>query len=422
MGGHGGEHGRRRGRRHRGQLVGRRPGPGEVAGGPADLDGGGQQRRPIQTCAALLQGARDGGRRRAGVAPGQLEQGQAGHGVAAAAGGGPVLGLGPVEPALEAVQLAGLVVGQAEGGVGRVGQVSAGGLRGGGGVRPPAGHLGELRAVHQALAPVGDEAGLGVAPLAERGGPLRRPGQVEQPQALDDHRAVGDAGDDRPHLAGHDRYHHLVEAGDAPPGVAGGEEGLAVAEDPQGGQVGVAPPAADGDRLLSQGGGRRGVVVEGGEQAGHENVAGRRAVAGVDDQRVGPGQPTAGLRHLPAEHEAEAEQDGPAGGVAWLTPVDRGPVGRLPRPGAVVVAPGEVGGDRVALEVVAGERPARPRLGEGGAGVGPRPAGGGVERPFQRRGHGACSLSHRPADGHAAARPGEGAALLGGDGERSLVR
>ena len=75
----------------------------------------------------------------------------------------------------------------------RIGQAPACGLGRRDRVGPVAGRLLELRAVDQALASVGHQVGLGVAPRTERVGPLGGPRDIEELHALEDDRAVHDA-------------------------------------------------------------------------------------------------------------------------------------------------------------------------------------------------------------------------------------
>ena len=75
----------------------------------------------------------------------------------------------------------------------RVGQAPTGGLGARDRVGPVTGCLLELRSVDQALAAVGHQVGLRVAPRTERIGPLGRPLEIEQLHAFEDDRAVDDA-------------------------------------------------------------------------------------------------------------------------------------------------------------------------------------------------------------------------------------
>ena len=98
------------------------------------------------------------------------------------------------------------------------------------GVRPGTLQLHDLRAVHQALAAIGNEVRLRRAPLAERRRPLLGPAQVEDLLAFPDHRAVDDPDTDRRHLAGGDGHHDLVEQRHAFRGLPRSEERLADAD------------------------------------------------------------------------------------------------------------------------------------------------------------------------------------------------
>ena len=74
---------------------------------------------------------------------------------------------------------------------------------------------------------------------------FRRALQVEQLHALEDDRAVHDAGCDRPHLARGHRHHCLVEPRGATGRVVECDQCLAVPQGPERGQVGVTEPATD---------------------------------------------------------------------------------------------------------------------------------------------------------------------------------
>ena len=97
--GHGLEHRRRGCGGDGGQLVRRGAGPGQVAGGPEDVDRGSEQGRALERVRTLLQRPPDRLGRGRRVPPVQRQQGQPRHRVEAVAGGLGVLVLGLVERA-----------------------------------------------------------------------------------------------------------------------------------------------------------------------------------------------------------------------------------------------------------------------------------------------------------------------------------
>ena len=162
----------------------------------------------------------------------------------------PVVGLpegllGQRELAPQPVQLAALVDRQPQGWLGRLGQPLAGapGLGQRVGPQPVRGH--DLRAVHQALPAEGHQIGLGLAPVAQRAGPLPGPAQVIELVAGADHRAIGHAGDQRRHLSGGHRGHRLVQQHQPLGRATHGYQRLPLAHPAQGHQVAVTVAITD---------------------------------------------------------------------------------------------------------------------------------------------------------------------------------
>ena len=179
-------------------------------------------------------------------------------------------------------------------------------------VGPLAGGLLELRPVHQALAAVGHQVGLGVAPRAAappvhsdaRGRSnscmhSRITAQYTMPEVIG------------PDLAGRHRHHHLVEPGHAGGDVAHRDQRLAVPQRAERPKVGVIEPVAElrgPDRQVAR---RLGIArLERAQQLGDQQVPRSRAVDfGVDDDPLGPAQPPACLRHLAAQHQAQRQPE-----------------------------------------------------------------------------------------------------------------
>ena len=168
---------------------------GGVAGGEHDLDVGGEQTCPRDRVLGFVEGPADHGVGGFEPSLGESQQRQAGLGVAAELAGALVGGLGAVEVADQAEEVALDGVGGGEGGgVDGCGEPIAGvsGLDEGFGPRPE--QLEDLGAVQEAVAAVEHELLLGVAPADERLRPRSASAEVEQLRAGVDHRAVGVTG------------------------------------------------------------------------------------------------------------------------------------------------------------------------------------------------------------------------------------
>ena len=318
------------------------------------------------------------------------EQGEPGLGVVAALAGLPVGGLRLVGLAAQPVQLGDLVHRPAERRLhGGGGQPLAGQPRLVHRVRPVAGLLHDLGAVHQALPAVGHELGLGRAPGAERGGPLAGAAQVVDVVAGLDGGAVDEAAGDRPDLACGDRGHHLVEQGDAGREVTAHDQRLAQSVPAERHQVGLLGALADRGGLLEDRVRRRrpAAAEQGLERRREQQVAARRAVEVVLlDQSLTAGDPAAAAGRLTAHDERhrqpERAQRGPLGVVLAEVLL----VGPLPGSGAVVVPAGQVGRGRELLEGGGVERCLGGRGGEFVGRGGPRLPLEGVASPVQSAG------------------------------------
>ena len=99
----------------------------------------------------------------------------------------------------------------------------------------------------QAVSPIGDKVGLGIAPAAECGRPFLGPPQIEELRTAGDHRAVGDSGVHRRHLARRDPDHDLVQQSHAGGTLALHDQTHALAEARHRHQVGVVEALADCD-------------------------------------------------------------------------------------------------------------------------------------------------------------------------------
>ena len=248
--------------------------------------------------------------------------------------------LGGLVLAAEPVQLAALVPRVAH--RRRPVEPGARGLRRGGRLRPRTPHPQHLGAVDQALAAVGDEVGVGVAPRAQREDPLLGAGDLEQPLAGDDRSAGDQPRGLRRERVGLDGDHGLVHEGDAAVPVAELDQRLATTEPADGGHVGVGVPLTqlhDLDEPLER---RRGIA--GLEQAQRHRCQQQAAFGTVEvaEELVGPGQPArprparpSSIRPNPSQNALRAAA-GPAPGVDAGLDGPGGPV-------VPAVGPGEVG-------------------------------------------------------------------------------
>ena len=272
--------------------------------------------------------------------------------------------LGGSHVATETVDLGVLVVGRPGGRMGWFAEPGGGALGRCRGAVPRAVEAQQLSTVHEALAAVGDEVGLRVAPIAERSRPLLGAPQIEVFLAQFDHGAVDDAGHDRRDLAGGDRDHRLVEQRHPLAVTPVGDECLARAEAAEGGEVVVTAACAGGSCLLEAD--ERRVRVAGDE--GDERIS---AVEVARSTRTGPcrseelaatREPAMGRCQLSTEHQTDPQpEDAPQRGVD-VAIGDTLAVGSCPGDAALVVAPGEVGGDGQLLQI----RRAQRRIGVGG--------------------------------------------------------
>ena len=214
--------------------------------------------------------------------------------------------------------------------------------------------------MNKALPPIRHQVWLRVAPVAQRSGPLRRAADVVELQALDDDRAVHDAGHDRPDLAAGDRHHHLVEPADALRNLAHGDERLAVAEHTQCPKIGITEVSSELGGPQRQAHGGRGVVLERAEKPRNQHIAGRRAVAASLVQvPLGSCQPSARHGHLALQQQAQCEHARAASRSRPIARLQLRAVRFLPRLRTRAVLTYQIRGDRQPLEVIPGRRAPR---------------------------------------------------------------
>ena len=299
----------------------------------------------------------------------------------------------------EAVKLALLVVGQADGWVRRIRQVAARRPRGGDRLRPPAGDLLQLRPVNKALPAIRHQIRLRIAPVTQRSSPLRRAADVVEPQALDDDRAVHDARHHRPDLAAGDRHHHLVEPADPLGHLAHRDKRLAVAEHPQRPKIGISGAPADRRGPQREIRGQRGFGVERAEKPRNQHVTRRRAVeARLCEHPLGSRQPSARPGHLTLQEQAQGQQGRAASRRRPIARLERRPVSIFPRVCALVVLADQIRGHRQPLEILRGKGTGPSRRRQRVIRLSPRPAGEGATRRIDHRSHAEFILAHHRGD------------------------
>jgi hypothetical protein len=250
--------------------------------------------------------------------------------------------------------------------------------------------LHDLGAVHQALPAKRHQIRLPGAPVAQRRRPLRRSPQVEDPLAVQDHRAVDDPGHDRRHLTGRDRHHGLVEQPHTLPAPVQLDQGLAHAEPGERQQVRVAEAVTD-LRGHAAGGIRAGGIGgrHGPERDQDQQIPLLDAVQPlVVEQPPGSGQPAAALGLLAPEQHEEGQPEAAAGGAGDVVQAQPPAMRTRPELIALVIPARQVRGGRQPLEIL-GPKPRRVvRGGELGIRLHPRLRSKGLPPPLQSANHG----------------------------------
>ena len=285
----------------------------------------------------------------------QAQQREARCGLPARSARRAVRPLGGVQLAAQPVQLALLVAapGRAPGAAGsaslawpRSASASASG--------PGAVGLEDLRPVHEALAAVGHEVGLGRAPVVQGVASTRRRGGGRHVHACLDHRAVDDPGDDRRYLSGGHPHHDLVEVLHALRDATVGDRDLAGQQDAQRAQVVVAGLVAELDDGGRAGrGGHEVAALECSERdRHHQQAAGDARSRSARNEPLAAGLPCVGLGHLSREHQDEPEPERAPCSSFAIAHREPGIVTSTPGDRALLVHPGEIRGDGEPLEIV----------------------------------------------------------------------
>ena len=221
---------------------------GEVGGGEHDLDVRRQQLRPPKRVGRLRGRAPDRCRGGLHVALGEAQQRLPRLGLQAEAARLTVSVLSCHELAPEAEHLA-LAVGRLR--CRRRVLAIREALAGPAGlhqcVGPGAVQLHDLRTMEQARSGERHQVGLLLAPRRQGERPLLGAAQLVDLIAALDHAAVDEPAHDRRQLAGGDRHHRLVQAGEPVPNAAQRGERAALVDQPDGDEVAVAEALADLD-------------------------------------------------------------------------------------------------------------------------------------------------------------------------------
>ena len=168
----------------------------------------------------------------------------------------------------------------------------------------------------EALAAEAHHLGLGVAPIAQRPGPLLRPAELERLLAALDRPAVDDPGDDRRELVRCRGDHRLVEEAQALGATSGHHEHVTALMGGEGEQIHVAVFRADiRDSAESFGRGLEIALAHLLEGEGNHQVAVLDRVGRlVLDQALPAAKPAARGAHLAATGAVEADPDRAASG------------------------------------------------------------------------------------------------------------
>ena len=183
--------------------------------------------------------------------------------------------------------------------------------------------------MHEALAAERDEIRLFLAPAAQCSRPLTGAFRVECLAARTDHRAVGDAGDDRVYLALDDREHHVFELRNALGDAAQSDQALSDADSRHRRGAGLAAPARDLRGLsepVVRRVGRSRLQERNGLQAARQNL-GRAVAIVVLQQLLGPGVPAARQHPFTSEAEVHRGVAGTFGGTGEVALARPGPTG-----------------------------------------------------------------------------------------------
>ncbi len=213
--------------------------------------------------------------------------------------------------------------------------------------------------MHQTLPAVRHEVRLRLAPAAQRRRPLLGPAHVEHVLAHLDHRAVHDPGDDRRHLTGRHRHHHLVELGrhraPAPHRArapAPGRDGR-TPSGPRRRSGHRSPDASvNSARALPVSPANRWPSADRKQQ----QAALHAIVVAVVEQVLSARQPAASRCHLPTLEQAEAEPERAPGRPPRIALAQALVVGSLARGRPDVVLAGEVRRHRQPLQIVDTQR------------------------------------------------------------------
>ena len=348
---------------HLTQTVTRRPGPLHLAGGKHDLHARGQAPDKRELVDSPGNRRVDCGHRRINPASVELHEREPGLRCAPVLLSARVLPLSTGEVALQAGQLSELVVGHSDRRSRGIGEPVCGGLGVGQRGSDVAVHLEDLGPVHQALATIGHELGLGIAPSIEGPRPLTRPLDIECPLASIDHRTVDDAGHDRRDVAASHGQHHLIKTTGTGVDVARRPPRLTDAEACHRSEIGIVEPPGDRQRLFKMPACVFSLAAAEAHQPGRNSqIAGSNAVEGTFvDQPVSGGDPSSTVGRLSSLKQAERRPEGAHHRKVGIVRRDVGIERTGPGIGAFLVPTGEIRRSRPTIKVTG--RQSRPAFG-----------------------------------------------------------
>ena len=253
----------------------------------------------------------------------------------------------------------------------------------------------DLGSMHQALAPVRHQAGLRLAPTGQRRRPLPGPAHVEDLLARLDHRAIDEPGEDRRHLAGRHRDHHLIEQGHPIRRFSHADQSPALAHPAVNRQVLVAEADADTRRPLERGMGSRWILVKGLNRDGQEQIPPlHTVVVHLVEQPLGSGEPSAAPCHLAPQQKSLGEPARAPGGSHHIPQPQALVMGTEPSVVAVDVRADQVRRHRQPLQILQSERPLPIRGRQLGERIPPRVSPEELPATIQQIGHGHSLPQH----------------------------
>ncbi len=218
--------------------------------------------------------------------------------------------------------------------------------------------LHDLGTVNEALPAVRNQVWLSLTPAAQGGSPLPGPPEVEQLMADTDHRAIGQPGGQRRHLAGRYADHDLIQQPATLSRTAQRDHGLAQAQPPKTHQITVSEPLTDRRRLSKPPARRQRVpAVNSPHRTRQEQEAAFRAIGVTTLKKpASPCQPAGRLSHLIRVHQLEDKPERAPRRPIRLAPILQDAERPSPRSYALAVPADEVARHREPLEILRTQR------------------------------------------------------------------